>query len=79
MHYFTSAFSKKNIFGILFLLIGTFGFAQLDVPNKPSKQTSVYDAADVLSNAEEKSLTQKLITYLPIFANRAVLLLLLIC
>lgn len=63
MHYFTSAFSKKNIFGILFLLIGTFGFAQLDVPNKPSKQTSVYDAADVLSNAEEKSLTQKLIRY----------------
>ena len=63
MPHFTSVFSKKFLFGILFLLIGTLGFAQLNIPDKPSKETSVYDGANVLSSAEKNTLTQKLVRY----------------
>ena len=51
----------KTVF--LFLFVFTFlfqnGFAQRDIPPKPSEQTSVYDEADVLSPAEEQQLERK--------------------
>ncbi|HIB37571.1 TPM domain-containing protein [Mesonia sp.] len=59
----TQVFCKKFLFGILFLLTGTLGFAQLNIPDKPSKETSVYDGANVLSAAEKNALTQKLVRY----------------
>jgi len=42
-----------------------FGFAQaqFEIPEKPSKQTSVYDYIDLLSTGQEKALEQKLIRY----------------
>lgn len=47
------------------LLLHHIGFAQFKIPDKPStsKQTSVYDYADVLSSSEENSLKQKLLNY----------------
>ena len=56
-------FVASILFGILFLLVGTLGFAQLNIPDKPSKETSVYDGANVLSAAEKNALTQKLVRY----------------
>ena len=42
-----------------------FGFAQaqFEIPEKPSKQTSVYDYIDLLPTGQEKALEQKLIRY----------------
>jgi len=56
----------KTLFILSFLFFLTFSFsalAQLDVPPKPSKETSVYDSADMLSPSEEQMLEQKLIGY----------------
>lgn len=39
------------------------GFAQKEIPPRPGNQTSVYDAADVLTPEEEQSLERKLINY----------------
>lgn len=48
----------------LFLFAISFtAYAQLEVPPKPKKETSVYDAADMLSPSEEQLLEQKLVNY----------------
>lgn len=39
------------------------GFAQAEIPAKPSKETSVYDKAQLLSGYEKNALEQKLIDY----------------
>lgn len=48
---------------ILFLLVAFTATAQREIPPKPDAQTSVYDEADVLSQAEEQQLERKLINY----------------
>lgn len=56
---------KKSLF-LLFILILTgqgFVYAQFDIPPKPDTQKSVYDNADVLSDAEENLLRIKLERY----------------
>jgi len=53
-------------FAVVFLLlIQFFGFSQsVKIPEKPSKQTSYYDfQTNVLSEAEQNHITQKLINY----------------
>lgn len=47
------------------LTIGFFGHVQAQdyLPDKPAKETSVYDGANLLSGAERTSLEQKLINY----------------
>ncbi|MCL6219738.1 TPM domain-containing protein [Zunongwangia pacifica] len=52
-----------SFLSLLFLLISFVGFAQRDIPPKPSKQTAVYDEADLLTTSEEQRLTQKLVSY----------------
>jgi len=56
---------KRTIFtSLLFILaFSAIGFAQKEIPPKPKDQTSVYDAADILSVDEQKMLEQKLINY----------------
>ncbi|HSM64122.1 MAG TPA: TPM domain-containing protein, partial [Gillisia sp.] len=48
---------------LLLVLLSFDASAQLEVPPKPSKETSVYDSADMLSPSEEQMLEQKLINY----------------
>lgn len=48
---------------ICFLVFSHWGFAQREVPPRPSNQSSVYDAADVLTADEEQRLESKLINY----------------
>ncbi len=49
---------------LLFCLFVTqISFAQFDIPEKPSFQTSVYDYANVLSTEEKAQLEEKLIRY----------------
>ena len=45
------------------LLVTQISFAQFDIPEKPSFQTSVYDYANVLSADEKAQLEEKLIRY----------------
>lgn len=47
----------------LLLFLSWSSFAQLDIPPKPSKETSVYDNADLLSASQKNQLTQKLVHY----------------
>ncbi len=56
---------KISCFWILFisLFITQIGFAQFDIPPKPSFQTSVYDYANVLQANEKSQLEEKLIRY----------------
>lgn len=58
---------KKNTSFFLKLLVCLFitqiSFAQFDIPEKPSFQTSVYDYANVLSADEKAQLEEKLIRY----------------
>jgi uncharacterized protein len=58
---------KNNIFLSLQLLVcflvTQISFAQFDIPEKPSFQTSVYDYANVLSADEKAQLEAKLIRY----------------
>jgi uncharacterized protein len=58
----------KNYYSILLAILFCFfeiqtGFAQFDIPEKPSFQTSVYDYANVFNAAEKSQLEQKLIRY----------------
>ena len=53
----------KKLLILVFILSGMYANAQYTIPDKPSFQTSVYDYADVLSQAEEKELESKLIRY----------------
>lgn len=59
--------NKKNTSIFLQLLVCLFvtqiSFAQFDIPEKPSFQTSVYDYANVLSADEKTQLEEKLIRY----------------
>lgn len=59
--------NSKGFFQSVFLLITFFTcniiFAQLDIPQKPDFQTSVYDYANVLSASEKTQLEEKLIRY----------------
>ena len=59
---------KRNILKLLFSCFFTLGFvvvihAQDYLPEKPIKETSIYDGASLLSGAEKASLEQKLINY----------------
>ncbi|MCB4809589.1 TPM domain-containing protein [Tamlana sp. 62-3] len=56
-------FSKSVLTIILFLASLNFSFAQFDIPEKPSFQTSVYDYENLLSSSQKSSLEQKLIKY----------------
>ncbi|KJD32635.1 methanol dehydrogenase [Tamlana nanhaiensis] len=56
-------FSKSVLTLILFLGSLNFSFAQFDIPEKPSFQTSVYDYENLLSSSQKNSLEQKLIKY----------------
>lgn len=57
----------KGIFQFTFILVTFFtfsaAFAQFNIPEKPSLQTSVYDYANVLSADEKTQLEEKLIRY----------------
>ncbi len=59
--------NSKGIFQFTLLLLAFFtfhcGFAQFDIPEKPSFQTSVYDYAKILSANEKAQLEEKLIKY----------------
>ncbi len=55
----TSIFLKL----LVCLLVTQISFAQFDIPEKPSFQTSVYDYANVLSADEKAQLEEKLIRY----------------
>lgn len=48
---------------LTFLLLASIGFAQFEIPDKPSFQTSVYDYANLLSPTEKSQLEEKLIRY----------------
>ncbi len=56
---------KTTVFAQLFvcLLFVQLGFAQFDIPEKPSFQTSVYDYAKLLNPSEKKQLEEKLVRY----------------
>ncbi len=47
----------------LLLTFNVSVFSQLDIPPKPSLQTSVYDGAKILTGQEKTALEQKLINY----------------
>jgi uncharacterized protein len=53
----------KGSFIILFLLVFGFGYSQFQIPEKPSKQKAVYDYINLLSSAQQNSLSQKLKHY----------------
>ena len=53
----------KFIYFVVALLYFLPTFAQFDIPEKPSFQTSVYDYANVLSATEKSQLEEKLIRY----------------
>lgn len=59
--------NSNRIFQFTLLFIAFFTcnsiFAQFDIPEKPSFQTSVYDYANILSAAEKTQLEEKLIRY----------------
>ena len=55
-------FLRANLF-IFCCFTFSLSWGQFDIPSKPSKQTAVYDYADVLGASEEKALTEKLIRY----------------
>jgi len=48
---------------LISFLLPQAGFAQFDIPPKPTLQTSVYDYANLLSASEKQQLEQKLINY----------------
>ena len=48
------------LFFAVLLFMQNIGWAQFDIPKKPSFQTSVYDYAKVLSESEAKQLEEKL-------------------
>ncbi|WP_294822684.1 YgcG family protein [uncultured Flavobacterium sp.] len=52
-----------NIIVLLAILLPTVVFAQFDIPEKPSLQTSVYDYAGILKADEKTSLEEKLVRY----------------
>ncbi|MCK0130118.1 TPM domain-containing protein [Flavobacteriaceae bacterium F08102] len=61
----SSSYRKHFKFFLLFLVfVGhSFMYGQMDIPPKPTKQTSVYDGAKILNAVEKSSLEQKLVNY----------------
>lgn len=58
--------NSKNLVSfltVLFLVVTQVVFAQFDIPEKPSFQTSVYDYANMLSGSEKQQLEEKLVRY----------------
>lgn len=56
--------SKTGFFSLVFtFLFVSISFAQFDIPEKPSFQTSVYDYSNLLSASQKSNLEQKLIKY----------------
>ncbi len=53
----------SHLLAVAFVLFQFAGFAQFKIPKKPSFQTSVYDDANLLDEAQEKALEEKLIRY----------------
>lgn len=53
----------KHWFTALALVLSVVCYGQLDIPPKPDLQTSVYDYAKILADAEKQQLEQKLIAY----------------
>lgn len=53
---------KGSLIALLLFCCG-FVFAQFQIPEKPEKETSVYDYINLLPNGQEKALEQKLIRY----------------
>lgn len=57
---------QSTLFLVLLSLVSSLGFAQFDIPAKPTKaseQTSVYDYANLLAPNQKAALEQKLIKY----------------
>ncbi|MBC9796664.1 TPM domain-containing protein [Sinomicrobium weinanense] len=50
-------------FLVLFLCLSQWTFAQFDIPEKPTLQTSVYDKTGLLTSQQKSALEQKLIRY----------------
>jgi uncharacterized protein len=48
---------------LLFLFSTPLSFAQFEIPEKPSFQTSIYDYAKLLSDSEKQQLEEKLVRY----------------
>ena len=55
-------FQKGSVF-LIFLFCFAWVQAQFEIPEKPAKETSVYDYIDLLPQGQEKALEQKLIRY----------------
>ncbi len=56
--------SSRFILGVVFLMsIALVSFAQTELPQKPSIETSVYDHANLLTVSQKNALEQKLINY----------------
>lgn len=58
----TKYFNRCFLFSLL-VFVSIFSFSQAEIPQKPDKQTSVYDKAKMLSGYEKNALEQKLINY----------------
>jgi len=56
-------FFRYTILILIALFSSQLGFGQFDIPDKPAKETSVYDTAEVLSIGQALYLEQKLINY----------------
>jgi uncharacterized protein len=57
-------FLNKYFFGLILVLSVVFvSFSQNNLPDKPDKETSVYDGANLLSTNQKIQLEQKLIDY----------------
>lgn len=54
-------YQKVSLLIALFWI--SFGWGQFSIPEKPKKQTSVYDYVNLLSGSQSKALEQKLIRY----------------
>ncbi|MFT3793792.1 MAG: TPM domain-containing protein [Flavobacterium sp.] len=61
MRAFQNIYKKTAV--VVCLLLVQLGWAQFDIPEKPSFQTSVYDYANLLNPSEKSQLEQKLIRY----------------
>lgn len=55
-------YPKASLFVFAFLCV-SLSWGQFTIPEKPQKQTSVYDYVNLLSSSQSRSLEQKLIRY----------------
>lgn len=57
--------SKKIFFAVALFLFGSIliGFSQVEIPDVPKKQTSLYDYANLLSKQEQQVLERNLVRY----------------